>query len=61
MLTSIAEDDKNVIRPFIKFILTLCMSTSIAKFGENLVRVYVNFVMSTSIAEYEICFDYTYI
>ena len=42
----------------------------VPKIGENigneemsniLVRVYVNFVMSTSIAEYEINFDYTYI
>ena len=33
MLTSIAEYEKNVITPSLKFILTLCMSTSIAKFG----------------------------
>ena len=51
MLTSIAEYEKHVITPFLKFILTLCMSTSVAKFGKECSRLILE-SMSTSIAGY---------
>ena len=60
MLTSIADYEKNVVTPSLKFILTLCMSTSIAKFGTLCSRLIWE-SMSTSIAGYRINCDHTYI